>query len=81
MGLDLADFHWGAGVDKKEPEIVCNDDGISVIVDGVKVAKRERGTWISLEPEWVVRDHEGIFVNEDIGVGPIEIEYKGVRVR
>ena len=47
----------------------------------MKVAKRERGTWIPLEPGWAVRDHEDIFVNEDIGVGAIEIEYKGVRVR
>ena len=68
-------------MDKKEPEIVCDDDGISVIVDGVKVAKRERGTWIALKPEWTVRDHEGMFVGEDIGVGPIEVEYRGVRVR
>jgi len=65
----------------REPEVVCDDDGIFVIVDGVKVAKRERGTWISLKPEWVVRDHEGIFVGEDIGVRPVEIEYKRVRVR
>jgi hypothetical protein len=65
----------------KEPEIVCDDDGIFVIVDGVKVAKRERGTWIALEPGWAVRDHEGIFVGEDIGVGLVEIEYKSVRVR
>ena len=68
-------------MDIKEPEVVCDDDGIFVIVDGVKVAKRERGTWIPLEPGWVVRDHEGTFVNEDNGVGPIEIEYKRVRVR
>jgi hypothetical protein len=68
-------------VDKKDPEFVCDDDGIFVMADGVKVAKRERGTWIPLEPGWAVRDHEGTFVNEDIGVGAIEIEYKGVRVR
>jgi hypothetical protein len=68
-------------VDMKEPEIVCGDDGTFVIVDGVKVANRERGTWISLKSQWVVRDYEGLFVGEDIAVGPIEIEYKGVRVR
>ena len=68
-------------MDIKDPEFVCGDDGIFAIVDGVKVAKRERGTWIPLEPGWAVRDHEDIFVNEDIGVGAIEIEYKGVRVR
>jgi hypothetical protein len=72
---------WGADMRMKEPEFVCDDEGIFVIVDGVKVAKRERETWISLKPEWVVRDHEGTFVGEDIGVGPVEIEYKGVRVR
>ena len=67
---------------EKDPEFVCDDDGIFVMADGVKVAKRERGTWISLEPGWAVRDHEGgTFVNEDIGVGAIEIEYKGVRLR
>jgi hypothetical protein len=62
----------------KDPEFVCGDDGIFAIVDGVKVAKHELGTWISLEPGWAVRDHE---VGEDVGVGAIEIEYKGVRVR
>jgi hypothetical protein len=68
-------------MDMKEPEIVCGDDGIFAIVDGVKVAKRERGTWIPLVPGWIVRDHEDIFMGEDIGVGPVEIEYKRVRVR
>ena len=68
-------------MDMKEPEIVCGDDGTFVIVDGVKVAKRDRGTWIALKPEWTVRDHQGMFVGEDIAVGPIEVEYKGVRVR
>ena len=57
-------------MDLKEPEIVGDDDGIFVIVDGVKVAKRERGTWIALKPEWTVRDHEGLFVGEDIGSWP-----------
>jgi hypothetical protein len=41
-------------MDMKDPEFVCGHDGIFAIVDGVKVAKRERGTWISLEPGWVV---------------------------
>jgi hypothetical protein len=40
---DLADFCSGADVDKKDPEFVCDDDGIFVIADGVKIAKRERG--------------------------------------
>jgi len=76
----LQTFVRGADVEK-DPEFVCDDDGIFVIADGVKVAKRERGIWIPLEPGWAVRDHEGTFVNEDIGVGAIEIEYKGVRLR
>jgi hypothetical protein len=51
----LGFFHSGGlTMDMKDPEFVCGDDGIFAIVDGVKVAKRERGTWISLEPGWVV---------------------------
>lgn len=54
-------------------EIEFNGEALFVIVDGLKIAKRgepgtkHAGTWISIEPGWIVRD-------ADSG-GAIEVEY------
>jgi hypothetical protein len=37
-------------------KIVGDGDDIFIVVDGVKIAKRQAKTWVSLEPGWRVLD-------------------------
>jgi hypothetical protein len=59
---------------------VRDGDDLFIVFDGVKIAKRGRPdtphakTWISLEPEYVVRDLE------DEDEDGIVIEHNGVQV-
>lgn len=59
--------------------IECEGNDIFIIYDGVRIAKRghpgtsQGKTWISLEPGWSVRDHDG--------GNTIEVEHQGVPVQ
>ena len=41
---------------KKKIEIIGEGIDLFVVVDGVGIAKRSQGSWMPLEPGWIVRD-------------------------
>jgi hypothetical protein len=64
----------GSPLPSKNPHVELGFDGEEMYVayDGVRIARRESATWISLEPGWVVRDGKNL--------ESIAIEYNGARV-
>jgi hypothetical protein len=64
----------GSPLPSDNPHVEMGFDGeeFYVAYDGVRIARRENATWISLEPGWVVRDGKNL--------ESIAIEYNGARV-
>ena len=48
---------WALDMSKETVVAIVGDgDDIFIVVDGVKIAKRQAKTWVSLEPGWRVLD-------------------------
>jgi hypothetical protein len=59
-------------------EMVCDEDGLFILVNGVRIAERSDGKRLSLEPGYAVYDSPE---NPLTGEGGIVIEQNGVAVQ